>query len=1346
MSEIQTPSGSALKLELLLKDGETGKFPVAHVYNTAGTAITGSPFTLAHNALGNYIATTPPSPADGKYRAIFITYNEVGHTTEAAYKRTEDNFDVNPKTADIAAILVDTGTTIPATLATQETKAQADARQVLLIAEHDATQATLATQETKAQADARQVLLIAEHDATQVAIAALNNLSAAQAADAVWDELLSGHVAAGSMGANQNLIDNIESKSEADIRQLALVAEHDATQAAIAALNDISIADVQTALTNQGYTAARAILIDNLDVLLSTRSTQSSVDAIDAIVDAILVDTGTTIPALIAALNDPSAADNADAIWDELLAGHTIAGSAGEALSNAGAGASPSDIADAVWNALTATHTTADTFGLFIQSFPDPATIWDELRSSHTAVGTFGEVVDAAISSRATQASVDVIDAIVDAILVDTGTDIPALIAALNDLSIADVQTAMTNQGYTAARAILISNLDVLLSTRSTQASVDVIDAIVDAILVDTGTTIPGILSAIETKLQADARQALLIAEHNQTQSDIAGLNNLDAATVADAVWDEVVSGHLTAGTFGKAIDDLLASASVDVAGQVWDALTASHTDAGSFGLLMDVIEQFVSQNNVELVDGATGLSAIKQEVINQHLNTVSEINANEVKIDDIRGNQDVVAAALNANIDSNEIKIDAIIPQIVASEASIIAEIDVNEVKIDEILVRVNAIQNNTTVRFVVPETILKPESGDPTKVYQFHLRLYDTDGNPEAPDSTPTVRVRSLSSGSDIILNDPMTQDGTKVGAYFYDYPISSGSNLDHLLVEATVVENGVTRYVPAVTEVVEFQTDLDAIQAQLGDVEVIVTENKQNIENTAFGLSAIRTEQDNTVVEIDQNEALLNLIKPQTDLIPADPATETTLATIIADVAAVPDILEIQARLDLQTSSLKGTGGRDLTDVYDKIDFSGLLQTTDPRLDHLDADISSRSTLTAAEVWSYVTRELTDITITAADLEAVWDTLLTAATTPGSFGELIKTNIDAPVSGAATEAEMTALLVGVAQEATLSGFISDTGINFAQVDAANTSIKLDTAAIKPKTDLIPASPASEATLTDGITDIQADIADSKLVADGIKAKTDNLPLDPASEGSVSAIPTNPLLTNDARLNTLDADISSRSTLDATDLAPLATSAELASTESNLTTEINTVEAKVDQVDLEVGLVKGKTDNLPLDPASDTQVIASQVAVQDDIAALPPPGGGASAADVWAFPTREITNDPNDFKADVSGLATPGDIPNEYENRMSTAFNNTTGNQEVLVWAQKDGQRVVGSNANVTVKDANGVVKWTQILASPNADGVFKFVNAISVAADSNFYVDIEITVDAEVRKSLQPFFTTG
>lgn len=68
--------------------------------------------------------------------------------------------------------------------------------------------------------------------------------------------------------------------------------------------------------------------------------------------------------------------------------------------------------------------------------------VWDEAASGHVGAGSMG----AEVQSHSTSAELsthdgklDVVDANVDSVLEDTGTTIPALIAALNDLSTADV-------------------------------------------------------------------------------------------------------------------------------------------------------------------------------------------------------------------------------------------------------------------------------------------------------------------------------------------------------------------------------------------------------------------------------------------------------------------------------------------------------------------------------------------------------------------------------------------------------------------------------------------------------------------------------------------------------------------------------------------------------------------------------------------------------------------------------------------------------------------------------------------------------------------------------------------
>lgn len=73
--------------------------------------------------------------------------------------------------------------------------------------------------------------------------------------------------------------------------------------AAIAALNDISIADVQTALTNQGYTAARAVFLDQLNYVLEVggENTRWSALAFTSINDCALMTS-----ARITAYTDPT--------------------------------------------------------------------------------------------------------------------------------------------------------------------------------------------------------------------------------------------------------------------------------------------------------------------------------------------------------------------------------------------------------------------------------------------------------------------------------------------------------------------------------------------------------------------------------------------------------------------------------------------------------------------------------------------------------------------------------------------------------------------------------------------------------------------------------------------------------------------------------------------------------------------------------------------------------------------------------------------------------------------------------------------------------------------------------
>lgn len=91
--------------------------------------------------------------------------------------------------------------------------------------------------------------------------------------------------------------------------------------------------DQALVISTYGHASAQhAFDLDSSTVNLSS-STELQIDHIEADTDELQTD---DVPGLIAALNDPSAAAIADGVWDELLAGHAGAGSAGEALTNAG--------------------------------------------------------------------------------------------------------------------------------------------------------------------------------------------------------------------------------------------------------------------------------------------------------------------------------------------------------------------------------------------------------------------------------------------------------------------------------------------------------------------------------------------------------------------------------------------------------------------------------------------------------------------------------------------------------------------------------------------------------------------------------------------------------------------------------------------------------------------------------------------------------------------------------------------------------------------------------------------------------------------------------------------------
>lgn len=409
------------------------------------------------------------------------------------------------------------------------------------------------------------------------------------------------------------------------------------------------------------------LITDNIDAVLSTLATAANLATVDTNVDSILVDTGTTIPAQISALNNLSAAQ-VNAEVDTALADYDgptraeLTSDINSVITEVNANEVKIDTVDTVVDAIKAK---TDSLTFTTPGQVDATTVTNSDKTGYAINGTLTtlDALDAAQDSQhaTTQASIgalnDISSADVAAQLTaydaPTKTEMDAAFTeikgagwsteTLKDIrdnagadasTIADAVLDEALSGHTTAgtlgKAIADieadtnelqadwadgGRLDLILDARASQSSVDTVDSNVDAILIDTGATIPAQISALNdfdptsdqvivatnndktgysisgTITTLDTLDTAQDVQHAQTQSDIAALNDLSAAQVnaevdaalsdydsptkaemdaafaalndptvaqiADGVWDEAYAGHTTAGTFGKLMDNL---------------------------------------------------------------------------------------------------------------------------------------------------------------------------------------------------------------------------------------------------------------------------------------------------------------------------------------------------------------------------------------------------------------------------------------------------------------------------------------------------------------------------------------------------------------------------------------------------------------------------------------------------------------------------------------------------------------------------------------------------------------------------------------------------------------------
>lgn len=420
-------------------------------------------------------------------------------------------------------------------------------------------------------------------------VGGLNDPSAAQIADAVWDEQKAGHTAANSYGkiVQDTEADLVGIDANVGAATLAAVAAENAATGAETAANNAETA-ANTAATNSANAASDAQLAKSAAETAETAADTASTQATTAANNAITASTNATAASVAASAAQVAAELNdttlnavawqtgiAEAVRDVTLTGAAVGGF-GEAAGLGRDQTTPAAIRD-----VTITGYAVDSIGEFltfarsnagsaalnagnaltaVNARPSAATIASTVRdvdNSAPAVGSLGEEVSLA-RSNAASASTSASQAVTD-------------VAALNDLSTADV-LAQVNAGLASYDAVVPADIAGLATSAEISALNDVSTAQVRT-EVDAGIAAAGLATAASVAALNDLSSADILAQVNaglvsydaptkaEMDAGFAGLNDPDAVTIADAVWDEAASGHSAAGSFGEALSTASAKA-----------------------------------------------------------------------------------------------------------------------------------------------------------------------------------------------------------------------------------------------------------------------------------------------------------------------------------------------------------------------------------------------------------------------------------------------------------------------------------------------------------------------------------------------------------------------------------------------------------------------------------------------------------------------------------------------------------------------------------------------------------------------------------------------------------------
>lgn len=429
---------------------QSGLTVVARVYDVLGAQVGGDVATTEVGALGIYIGDMPAASA-GEYGIRFFDGATLLGQGGLSWDGSAEITDTTLNT-DIDSI------SVPSAVA------NATAVRSELAVELARVDVAISTREAESDAASRAATNQTEHDATQADIAGLPTPpSAASVADAVWDELRADHTTPGTYGA---------------VSEWSSTGGLDA--AGVRAAIGLASANLDTQL---------APIATNLDTTVSSRQSETDAAARAATNQTEHDATQAAIAGLPTA---PSAASVADAVWDELRADHTTTGTygaVGEWSSTGGLDAAGVRAAIGLASANLDTQlsgiltsipaASANATAVRTELTTELARLDVSVSSRESESSADGRAVTDQAEHDATQAAIAALGAPLTPAEIRTAVGLAsanldtqlaanlAAITGLNDLSSADIQAALTAQGYTVGRAAALDNLDAAVSSRA---------------------------------------------------------------------------------------------------------------------------------------------------------------------------------------------------------------------------------------------------------------------------------------------------------------------------------------------------------------------------------------------------------------------------------------------------------------------------------------------------------------------------------------------------------------------------------------------------------------------------------------------------------------------------------------------------------------------------------------------------------------------------------------------------------------------------------------------------------------------------------------------------------------